>query len=61
MQYNATQTSVIIIGNKFEYKLKMENELCGICTGNEKVNEFGSQAYGCELCPKWIHGFFCFF
>ena len=32
----------------------MENELCRIC--NEKVNKFGAQAYGCELCPKWIHG-----
>ena len=29
------------------------NEFCGICT--KRVEEFGCQAYGCELCPKWIH------
>ena len=29
------------------------NEFCGICT--KRVKEFGCQAYGCELCPKWIH------
>ena len=27
--------------------------LCGIC--NERVKKFGHEAYGCELCPRWIH------
>ena len=31
----------------------MKNVLCGICTN--EVEHFGYLAYGCELCPQWIH------
>ena len=31
----------------------MTTDFCGLC--NNKVEEFGIHAYGCKLCPKWIH------
>ena len=31
----------------------VDKNQCGVC--NDEVKQFGHEAYGCELCPKWIH------
>ena len=28
-------------------------DLCGIC--DEPMKDRGCKAYGCELCPAWLH------